>query len=275
MLPSDNQGPFILYQIYIAIVILAVIIGNANVLFLFCCSRRLRRSPSNLLLFALAIFDISGGSSCIPFVLPLLTAPLSKDVSCNGFYFSGYGAAISSLYLLLGITVDRFTAIKWPLHHKIIVTFRKVVAYIIIIFVLSLLLVTKPLVAIRHMDWASNKTYVTTMDANVTMGANVTMDVNVTMGANVTMDASVIMGANVTHCFELVRVTTGYLKYVLMIVLPIPVIIIIAMNCYIFSKDSRPPRSLVSKDTIITKNQIIWYNLGMILLDSELQKYFL
>ena len=108
--------------------------------------RRTSSLPQTLktLLLSLAVSDIGVGLLGQPLYVSLLVMWLQQnDPGCNtyrGFAFVVAFVALSSFFGVLAISVDRFLAIHLHLRYQELVTHKRVVAVVILIWVLSLFL---------------------------------------------------------------------------------------------------------------------------------------
>uniref|UniRef100_A0A3B5B228 Melanopsin-like n=1 Tax=Stegastes partitus TaxID=144197 RepID=A0A3B5B228_9TELE len=91
-------------------------LGNALVIYVFCCSRTLR-SPSNLLVVNLAAADflMSLTQSPVFFVASLHRRWVFGELACELYAFCGALFGITSMMTLTAIAVDRCLAITRPL----------------------------------------------------------------------------------------------------------------------------------------------------------------
>ncbi|XP_051809813.1 melanopsin-like [Acanthochromis polyacanthus] len=91
-------------------------LGNALVIYVFCCSRTLR-SPSNLLVVNLAVADflMSLTQSPVFFVASLHRRWVFGELACELYAFCGALFGIASMMTLTAIAADRCLAITRPL----------------------------------------------------------------------------------------------------------------------------------------------------------------
>jgi len=107
--------------------------------------RRTSSLPQTLktLLLSLAVSDIGVGLLGQPWYISLLVMWLQQnDPGCNtyrGFTIVVHLVALASFFGVMAVSVDRFLAIHLHLRYQELVTHKRVVAVVILIWVLSLL----------------------------------------------------------------------------------------------------------------------------------------
>ena len=98
----------------------AILLTNGLVFALFASKKKLR-TPSNLLLFSLAVVDLLTGVLCIPLMVSLLELGpqmpegLGRSVSILHNFF-----AVAAAYHILAVTAEKYFAITRPLKHRLV-----------------------------------------------------------------------------------------------------------------------------------------------------------
>ncbi|KAF6779778.1 hypothetical protein AHF37_01180 [Paragonimus kellicotti] len=136
-LTYDIWGFSVVVIIFFSLTVITIV-GNALVFIALFRFTRLR-SKSNLLIGNLALSD---------FLLALTVLPLSAVTDATGYWI--FGAQLCDIWLtvdvfyctasiwsLVAIAFDRFTATTWPIWYKNKGTQRQVLTYVIIVWVLS------------------------------------------------------------------------------------------------------------------------------------------
>lgn len=153
-----------------ALLSIGITLLNLFVLTIIVCSVKLRKSIPNRLIASLAISDLLIGA----FVLPLAIVdefclnkwPLSNAWCQVRFCLSLYVAisktirqiwlatdvllCTASIYNLLAISFDRFMAVSWPLHYKMITRHRLTLPLISLPWLVGLTTAAFPLVKVRY-----------------------------------------------------------------------------------------------------------------------------
>ena len=108
--------------------------------------RRTSSLPKTLraLLMSLAVSDVGVGLLGQPLYMSLLVMWLKQnDPSCNtckGFAIVSWSVALASFFGVIAVSVDRFLAIHLHLRYQELVTYKRVVAVVISIWVLTVFL---------------------------------------------------------------------------------------------------------------------------------------
>lgn len=116
-----------------------ILLGNVLVFLSIATRPRLRQQPMNLFIASLAITDIMMAAAVVPgyslFCVGCLEYPLSKYC----WFMEGPKdiALASSIYNLLAISYDRALAVYRPLQYPVVMTRRRAVFIIIIVWSLS------------------------------------------------------------------------------------------------------------------------------------------
>ncbi|XP_014677910.1 PREDICTED: galanin receptor type 2-like [Priapulus caudatus] len=102
-----------------SLTVIASVFGNVSVIIVFSCGK-LCRSTLAIFLINLALSDIVMAAFCMPFTFSkmMLHAWIYPSAFCPIVLFLQTVSVSSSIYTLLAIGVDRFLAIKWPLHSR-------------------------------------------------------------------------------------------------------------------------------------------------------------
>lgn len=114
-----------------------IIAANAMVFVLFA-KRSYLRTKSNIFLVSLAASDLSAGIFCIPLVIACNTVWDHSGIICLGMDLSQRFLAISTILHLLAATLERYLKIVLPFRYFSILTSRKVVIALGIIWFMSL-----------------------------------------------------------------------------------------------------------------------------------------
>jgi len=116
------------------------LLGNVTVLLSIATSPRLRQQPMNLFIASLAITDIIMAAVVVPGYSLFCVGCLEYSVSKYCWFMEGSKdiSLASSIYNLLAISYDRALAVYKPLHYSVVMTRRRAVFIIIIIWSLTL-----------------------------------------------------------------------------------------------------------------------------------------
>lgn len=116
------------------------LLGNVTVLLSIATSPRLRQQPMNLFIASLAITDIIMAAVVVPGYSLFCVGCLEYSVSKYCWFMEGSKdiSLASSIYNLLAISYDRALAVYKPLQYPVLMTRRRVVFIIIIIWSLTL-----------------------------------------------------------------------------------------------------------------------------------------
>lgn len=99
--------------------VIASVFGNTSVILVFTLGKRCK-STLAIFLINLAVSDIVMAAFCMPFTFSkvMLRAWIYPSAFCPIVLFLQGVSVSASIYTLLAIGVDRFLAIKWPLHSR-------------------------------------------------------------------------------------------------------------------------------------------------------------
>lgn len=121
------------------IVFILGLLGNCLVLLAITRNTNLRSVP-DLLIFSLSLADLIVTVIYVPlFVIHMICYQELKDNTTYSMIksFVGHLAMLASIGSILGITVDRLTAIRWPLRYPKLVTKRFAFIFIFIAWLIS------------------------------------------------------------------------------------------------------------------------------------------
>lgn len=159
---DDDVENLNFYERIIAIILysfisLMAVGGNGIVMFLIVRFQRLR-TPTNFLIANLALADLCQASLCIPFSYwPFLIIeywPFGY-IPCKLIYFFQAVTVMCSVYTLVGISLDRFIAIMFPLKTKLKLTKNKALLSILAIWLGSGIIACPLLVVLTLTDTGS------------------------------------------------------------------------------------------------------------------------
>jgi len=140
-------GQLVLF-IFLCIVCLTTIIGNGIVLLVFAKSKRVLRSPCHILLANLAVADFLVGLLVMP-VLTSLTVLNYKyywgKLMCRFGEYLHFCLCACSTLSMVAICLERFVGVKYPMHHKRILTKKRVRIISVAIWILAFGLSAVPL----------------------------------------------------------------------------------------------------------------------------------
>lgn len=116
-----------------------ILLGNVSVFLSIATRPRLRRQPMNLFIASLAITDILMAAVVVPSYSLFCVGCLEYSVSRYCWFMEGSKdiALASSIYNLLAISYDRALAVYQPLQYPVLMTRRRAIFIIIIIWSLS------------------------------------------------------------------------------------------------------------------------------------------
>ncbi len=131
---------------------LTAIIGNSCVVFIIANFRRMRETPTNLLIANLAIADLLMAFLCVPFsywpTLILQCWPFGK-LMCKVIYFLQAVTVFLSAYTLVAMSIDRFLAIMFPLRPNMKLTTTRAKIVIGVVWMVSIFIATPLLVVLE------------------------------------------------------------------------------------------------------------------------------
>lgn len=102
-----------------AILLVGILCGNILTILAIRCSRKLRSITSNVFIRSLAISDIIVGFT-LPYHMAFYLGLGLGDMKhyCLARFFLIIMACCVSIYNLIAIAIDRYTAIVYPLHYN-------------------------------------------------------------------------------------------------------------------------------------------------------------
>lgn len=174
-LPTGSlDGPAIASAIFLVLVMLLTIFGNSLVCFSVLYYRRLR-SPTNYLIFSLAVSDFLVGIFSLPFRLTQTLnhatwpANLGRE-GCQFWIWIDMLCCGASIVNLAGISVDRLLAIKRPLRYREEMTSKKALIIIAFVWVYSMVGASLSLV-----KWEGNDTITYAPQCGITAKTYITI----------------------------------------------------------------------------------------------------
>ena len=96
--------------------LLALLITGANILIIVVFSRRTLRKRSNILLVGLAVVDLMVGSLAVPLLIASYFS--SSGVLRIASYHVGIITAVTSVFTLAIMSLERMYAVCWPFRHR-------------------------------------------------------------------------------------------------------------------------------------------------------------
>lgn len=126
----------LIFKILAGCLAVAIIIGNGTTIASFVKLKRLRSNPSYWYITSLAVADLLVGVVTIPFALFNMEYPPSVAV-CDAFMTVHVISVYPTFMLLSTISCDRYYKLVNPLEYRRVMTIRKAVVIIVIIWLLS------------------------------------------------------------------------------------------------------------------------------------------
>jgi hypothetical protein len=166
---SMNDTPIILSTIPMTCLAITVSLLNIFVLVVILSSHKLRHSIPNRLIASLACADLCIGAFVLPlavvkehysvgdllghahpFPLPIQDTgwPLGK-LLCDTWLAVDVCLCTASIYNLLAISFDRFMAVLWPIHYKLITRHRLSAPLLILPWIVAGVIAAFPFVKVR------------------------------------------------------------------------------------------------------------------------------
>ena len=124
--------------IFVSMLMITGLLGNLHVLVVF--GKKMKPSTHRTFICVLAIVDLIGSTVGMPFVLVDLTHPLTfyMTAACKVLRMVNYFMGISSVFLMLVVTVDRYRKVCHPLKWQLSGKMAKVLSCIVLIFSVGL-----------------------------------------------------------------------------------------------------------------------------------------
>ncbi|KAI6176732.1 5-hydroxytryptamine receptor 1 [Aphelenchoides bicaudatus] len=145
-----DQHPFLttFICVLVTLMILCTLIGNAMVCLAICLVRKLKQQPANLLLASLAVADFFVGLIVMPIALIKI---IHDEWSLGNFICvvwttSDLMLCTASILNLCLISVDRYLAVTQPLTYIANRTRKRIMCYILIVWVCAFLVSSTPLI---------------------------------------------------------------------------------------------------------------------------------
>ncbi|XP_007442442.2 glucose-dependent insulinotropic receptor-like [Python bivittatus] len=155
-----NKMPTIVYAVLH--VILSIFIPSANllVIIVICRLKKKRSSRNYVFILNLAAADLLVGVMCIGDALDDATDALfdTNLFLCLMRICMGITPCIGSILTLLLVSLDRYLAVKLPLHYPSLVSKKRVILSLVVLWVLSFLVGHMPLISsgLRQKDLNGN-----------------------------------------------------------------------------------------------------------------------
>ena len=114
-------------------------LGNSLVLLAIAINTNFRSVP-DFLIFSLSLADLLVTAIYLPlFVIHIICFQVLRENAAYGMIksFVGHSALLASIASILGITIDRLTAIRWPLRYPKLVTEKFAFIFIFVAWLIS------------------------------------------------------------------------------------------------------------------------------------------
>ncbi|XP_023231620.1 probable G-protein coupled receptor No9 [Centruroides sculpturatus] len=133
--------------VFLGIINVAVIVGNALVILAVFASAKLR-TVTNFIIMSLAVADLLVGIAVLPYsiTLEVLEVWVFGHIWCQIWLAVDVWMCTASILNLVAISIDRYLAITRPVHYRSIMTSRRVKLLIASVWILSFLICFPPLV---------------------------------------------------------------------------------------------------------------------------------
>uniref|UniRef100_A0AC34QVW5 G-protein coupled receptors family 1 profile domain-containing protein n=1 Tax=Panagrolaimus sp. JU765 TaxID=591449 RepID=A0AC34QVW5_9BILA len=146
------QNPVIaaFFCVFVSLLILATIVGNAMVCLAIFMVRKLKQQPANLLLISLAVADFSVGLLVMPIALIYMIEDrwMLGDFLCRFWTSADLTLCTASILNLCLISVDRYLVVTRPLRYCAKRTRRRMLGYIAIVWIGALFVSVTPLIVL-------------------------------------------------------------------------------------------------------------------------------
>ncbi|XP_041477562.1 alpha-1A adrenergic receptor-like [Lytechinus variegatus] len=141
-----NIPRLIISSALLLIIIMAVIFGNILVLLAVLMERKLR-TVTNYFIFNLAVADLLLGTLVLPFsgTLEVISYWPFGQKFCDVWAAVDVLCCTASIISLCVISIDRYIGVTRPLKHKLIVTPRRALLVIVLVWILSFAIAVGPL----------------------------------------------------------------------------------------------------------------------------------
>ncbi|KAL3982531.1 7 transmembrane receptor (rhodopsin family) protein [Acanthocheilonema viteae] len=144
----DKAATVAIICLLIGLMIVATLVGNSLVIMAVLLVRKLKIQPANYLFVSLAVADFCVGLLVMPIALiDLLTDHwILGGVVCRFWTSADLTLCTASIVNLCMISVDRYCAVSQPLRYAAQRTRQRILCYVIIVWILSLVVSISPLV---------------------------------------------------------------------------------------------------------------------------------
>ncbi|KAI6214821.1 G-PROTEIN-RECEP-F1-2 domain-containing protein [Aphelenchoides besseyi] len=134
--------------LFVTAMVVCTLLGNLMVCLAVCFVRKLKQQPANLLLVSLGIADFCVGLFVMPIALITIVDDrwLLGDVVCRLWTSADLMLCSASILNLCLICVDRYLAVTQPLTYIANRTRRRVLFYVLVVWVCALLVSCIPLI---------------------------------------------------------------------------------------------------------------------------------
>ncbi|XP_006816068.1 adenosine receptor A2b-like [Saccoglossus kowalevskii] len=147
--PADSYAATVIHSTILSTLLVLIITGNALLIFAILSTPRLR-TITNCFIVSLAVSDVMVGLVVIPINFAFPTALLKGYTTCIYAACFTVIVCLSSISNIVAITVDRYLAITSPLKYHSIMTPRRTVATIVIIWIYAFVVGFLPVMGWRQ-----------------------------------------------------------------------------------------------------------------------------
>ena len=119
--------------VFLALIIIATVLGNGLVCFAFY-QQPLLRGVTYFPIISLAFADILCGIFAMPAYIAKkhITGGIKERITCDVFRFTYFFSVYASILSLMVVSLERFIAIKMPVLHRTLLTKRKMITVLMI-----------------------------------------------------------------------------------------------------------------------------------------------
>ncbi|ODM87494.1 Alpha-1B adrenergic receptor [Orchesella cincta] len=134
--------------IFLALVCLTTIVGNSIVLYVFAKSKRALRSPCHIILANLAIADFLVGLLVMPILISVTVFDWKwywGETMCQVGDYIHFSLCAVSMLSWLSVCLERYVGVRYPMHHKRILTKKRMRWVCAAVWILGIILTSAPL----------------------------------------------------------------------------------------------------------------------------------